>query len=90
MEADAHLEDAVIEAAHWRARVAPQKLERFVLLEELTGIELLDPVEERFRRRIGTARAGRLVRREAGASAAAPTCASGYSARACSDPMILR
>jgi hypothetical protein len=61
MEADAHLEDAVIEAAHWRARVAPQKLERFVLLEELTGIELLDPVEERFRRRIGTARAGRLV-----------------------------
>ena len=57
VEADADLEDAVIEIPHRRACVAPQELERFVLLEELAGIELLDAVEELWRRRLVAARA---------------------------------
>jgi hypothetical protein len=48
VEADTHLEDAVIEAAHRSGRVAPEELERLVLLEELAGVELLDTAEERF------------------------------------------
>jgi hypothetical protein len=52
VEADAHLEDAVIEATHGCGRVAPEQLERFVLLEELAGIELLDAAEQRFGRRV--------------------------------------
>jgi hypothetical protein len=49
---NADLEDAVIEAAHRCARVAPQELEGFVLLEELAGVELLDAAEKRLRRSI--------------------------------------
>ena len=61
VEADAHLEDAVIEAAHGCGRVAPQELERLVLLEELAGVELLDAAEERFGWRVGAAGASWLV-----------------------------
>jgi hypothetical protein len=68
MEADADLEDAVIETADRRARVPPQELERLVLLEELTGVELLDAVDERFWWRVGTARAVGFVRCAAGLS----------------------
>jgi hypothetical protein len=49
---DADLEDAVVESAHRRSRVAPQELEGLVLLEKLAGVELLDATEERQRRRI--------------------------------------
>jgi hypothetical protein len=62
MEADADLEDAVIETAYRRARVPPQQLERLVLLEELTGVELLDAAEERFWRLVGAAGAVGFVR----------------------------
>jgi hypothetical protein len=61
MEADADLEDAVIQVAHRRARITPQELEGLVLLEELAGVELLDAVEERSGRWVGTSGAGGLV-----------------------------
>jgi hypothetical protein len=61
MEPDPHLQDAVIQVAHRCGGVPPQELERFVLLEELSGVELLDAAEERRRRRVGAAGAGRLV-----------------------------
>jgi hypothetical protein len=61
VESDADLEDAVIETADGRARVAPEELERLVLLEELARVELLDAVDERLWRRIGAAGAGRFV-----------------------------
>jgi hypothetical protein len=62
VEADADLEDSVIETADRRARVAPQDLERLVLLEEFAGVELLDAVEQRSGRRVGAAGACGLVR----------------------------
>ena len=49
VKADTDLEDAVIEAAHGYGRVAPEQLERFVLLEELAAIELLDAFKQRRR-----------------------------------------
>jgi hypothetical protein len=52
MEADADLQDAVVEAADRRARIAPQELERLVLVEDLPLVELLDPPGEPWRRRI--------------------------------------
>ena len=48
MEADADLQDPVIQRAHRCARVAPQQLEGLVLLEELAGVELLDAAQQRF------------------------------------------
>ena len=48
METDADLKDAVIEVAYGRGRVPPQQLERFMLLEKLSGVELLDAAKERF------------------------------------------
>ena len=61
VEPNADLKNPVIEISHRRARVAPQKLERFMLLEELARVELRDAANELIRWRIGTARAGRLV-----------------------------
>jgi hypothetical protein len=61
MKADPDLQDAVIEATVGRARVAPQELERLVLLEELTLVELRDAVPELCRRRFLAARPDRLV-----------------------------
>jgi hypothetical protein len=49
VQADPDLENAVIEAAHRRGRVAPEQLERLVLLEELACVELLDAVQQRLR-----------------------------------------
>jgi hypothetical protein len=66
VKADPDLEDAVVQAAVGRARVAPQELERLVLLEELPLIELGDPVPEPRWRRIVAARPDRLVDGAAG------------------------
>ena len=55
MEADPDLQDPVIQTADRRGRVAPEQLERLVLLEELIAVELLDAAEKRFRRRVGAA-----------------------------------
>jgi len=49
MKTDADLEDAVVQASDRCARVAPQELERLVLLEELAGVELLDAVDQLWR-----------------------------------------
>jgi hypothetical protein len=62
VKADTDLEDAVIEAADRSGRVAPQELERLVLLEEVARVELLDAAEERFGWRVGAAGPSRLVR----------------------------
>ena len=61
METDADLEDAVVEAADRRARVAPEELQRLVLLEECSGVELLDAADQLRRRGFVTSRARRLV-----------------------------
>jgi hypothetical protein len=61
MEADTDLQDPVIETADRCGRVAPQQLERFVLLEELVRVELLDAAQKRFRRRLGAAGASGLA-----------------------------
>ena len=61
METDADLKDAVIEMAYRGGRVPPQQLERFVLFEELPGVELLDAAQESLRCGIGAARARGLV-----------------------------
>ncbi len=63
MEADADLEDAVVQAADRGARVTPEELQRFVLLEELAGVELLDAVNELGRCRMVASSAHRLVNR---------------------------
>lgn len=55
VEADPDLKNAVVQMPHRRGRVSPQDLERFMLLEELPGVELLDPAQERFGRRFGAA-----------------------------------
>ena len=49
VKSDADLEDAVIEMTDRRGCVPPQELERFVLLEELAAIELLDAFKQRRR-----------------------------------------
>src|SRR2546426_1000495 len=46
VKAHADLQDPVVQRADRRARVAPQKLERLVLLEELAGVELLDAPDQ--------------------------------------------
>src|SRR5205814_485547 len=66
MESHADLQDAVIEPADRRTRVAPEELQRFVLLEELAGIELLDAAQELWWRGIAAAGAGILVDGAAG------------------------
>ena len=62
VEADADLKDAVIETADGRGGVAPEELERLVLLEELAGVELLDPAAQLRRRGLGAAGSRGLVR----------------------------
>src|SRR5688572_9589895 len=57
VEADADLEDPVVQAAHRCASVAPEELERLVLVEELAGVELLDAADQLWRRRLVAARA---------------------------------
>jgi hypothetical protein len=49
MEGDANLQDALIEIPDVAPFVAPQELERFVLLEKLAAIELGDAFDERGR-----------------------------------------
>jgi hypothetical protein len=45
VEADADLQDAVIERSYRGVRRAPEELERLVLLEEVAGVQLLDALE---------------------------------------------
>jgi len=46
VEADADLQDAVVQIADRRTGIAPEELEGLVLLEELAGVELLDAMDE--------------------------------------------
>ena len=52
MQADPDLQDPVIELARGAVRVAPEELERLVLLEVLARVELLDAVDQLGRRRV--------------------------------------
>ena len=61
MEADADLEDPVIQVPDRGAGVPPQGLEGLVLLEEFAGVELLDAADQRIGRRVGAPRARVLV-----------------------------
>ncbi len=72
MEADADLQDAVVQAAVGSAGGTPEQLEGLVLLEELARVELLDPVTELGRRRLVAASADGLVDRAAGDALRAP------------------
>jgi hypothetical protein len=49
VEGDADLQDALVEIPDVSPFVAPEELERFVLLEELAAIELGDGFDERGR-----------------------------------------
>ena len=60
VEADADLQDPVVEVAVGRPCVAPEELERLVLLEELAVVELLDALEELGWRRLVAASPYRL------------------------------
>jgi hypothetical protein len=62
VKADPDLKDAVIQMTHRRSGVTPQQLERLVLLEKQSRVELLDPVKKLRRWWIGAARASGLVR----------------------------
>lgn len=46
MKADTDLQDPVEQPADGRTGVAPQRLERLVLLEESAGVELFDPLQQ--------------------------------------------
>src|SRR5207245_5875932 len=61
MKPEANAVDAVIERAHGRGGIPPQQLERFVLLEKLSSIELLYPSEKRRRWRVEAASSRGLV-----------------------------
>ncbi len=54
VEADADLQDALVQMADLVGRGAPEQLERLVLLEELAGVELGDRLAELGRRRLAT------------------------------------
>src|SRR5688572_3142122 len=66
VEADTDLKDPVIKVAHRCAGVAPEKLERLVLIEELAGVELLDAADQLGRRRLVASRPYGLVDLTAG------------------------
>jgi hypothetical protein len=66
VQADADLQDAVVQRPVGRAGGAPQEFERLVLLEELARVELLDAATELARRRLVATRADGLVDRAAG------------------------
>ena len=61
MEADADLEDPVVQGPDRSAGVPPQDLEGLVLLEELAGVELLDAADQRVGGGVGAPRAWVLV-----------------------------
>ena len=56
MEADADLQDPVIEAADRSACLTPQRLEGLVLFEELARVELFETADERLGRRLAASR----------------------------------
>ena len=61
MEADADLEDPVVQGPDRSTGIPPEGLERLVLLEELAGVELLDAADQRGWGGVGAARARVLV-----------------------------
>src|SRR2546429_4960605 len=62
IEADANLQDALVEVAHLVRLANPDAFERLVLLEEFLAVELLDTVQQGIGRRViaagGAARRG--------------------------------
>ena len=84
MEPDTDLEDAVVQPADGPGRGAPQKLERLVLLEELTRVELLDATKKLGRWRILASRAGGLV----GCAVRLPLRTAGGLARAATSALV--
>ena len=72
VEADADLQDAVIQVSVRRARRSPQQLERLVLLEELAAIELFDATDELVGCGLVAARTRRLIDRAAGDTLGGP------------------
>jgi len=61
VKADADLKDAVIQMTHRCGGVTPQQLERLVLLEKRSRVELLDPLKKLRRWWVRAAGARRLV-----------------------------
>lgn len=52
MEGDTDLQDALIQLAHLTGFGTPEKFQRFVLLEVLTAVELVDPFQQLRGRRL--------------------------------------
>ncbi len=65
MEADADLQDSVVQVADGCARLAPQRLDGLVLFEELAGVELRYATAQRLGRGFVAACPDRLVDRPA-------------------------
>jgi hypothetical protein len=61
VEADADLQDPVVQTPDRDVGRAPERLEGLVLLEELAAVELLDRVRQLVRRRVVAPRPGRLA-----------------------------
>ena len=66
MEADADLQDAVVQTPYRSAGIPPERLEGLVLLEELATVELFDAADQRPGWRVAAARARVLVDRATG------------------------
>jgi hypothetical protein len=64
VHADANLEDTFVQVADFARRRPPQQLDGFVLIEELAGVELVDPLDE-LRRSGRPARADQVSRCQA-------------------------
>ncbi len=76
VQADADLEDALVEVANRVGLDDPDRFERFMLLEELLPVELRDPLEQGWRWRViapAGARRRRLLWRSGQAEAWLPT-----------------
>ena len=56
VEADAHLQDALVEVANRVRLPDPDPFQRFMLFEEFLAVEFLDAAQQRRRRGIGAAR----------------------------------
>ena len=50
VQADANLQDALVQVAYLAGRGSPQQFQRFVLLEKLAGVEFMDGLKKLRRR----------------------------------------